>query len=257
VPRRSYLTRIAEPRTPGLPTLFAAPRAAAEDARPPAILPVTGVTSPAHASDVTAPANRPAMDTLVRPPDDPIAVRPPREPESAEPFPPAPTPNPAAKSQPDAASAGIVRRATPATAAVIRAASKPAPPNVENGRRAENQKPDAVLAWLGPERPWDAPAPPKPEAAAEDPFMASQPPPPAESISFQPQTASGPAAPPPAAKTGQTDVEQNGPKIHIGHVEVRTAPPPPPAHPPAPVAPAAPRQALSRGYTWRSGPAEA
>lgn len=256
MPRRPYLTRIAEPRTPGLPLLFAAPRAAVDDARPPAILPVSvdKLSSAARTVEASPLAHRPSSETLARPPDDRVAVSSPTPTQSAEPRLHASAPGPVVPDQPAVASAGIVRRATPAAKAVAKAAPKAVPSDPRPDRRAGKRKPDAVMAWLSPERPWDPPASPRPETIADDPFEAASPPPTVAPISFQPKPplGAGPSPSPMPIKAA----EPSGPHIHIGHVEVRTTPPPA-VTPPTPTAPAAPRQALSHGYAWRSGPAEA
>ncbi|HEY1880032.1 MAG TPA: hypothetical protein VGG68_08880 [Caulobacteraceae bacterium] len=254
MPRRSYLTRIAEPRTPGLPTLFAAPRAAAEDARPPAILPVSvdKPSSRARAVGDAVLADHPSSETLAHPPDDPITVTPRALSQSSGPSVHASAPSPVGPERPAVASAGIVRRATPAAKAVAKAAPKAAPSDPRPDHRAESWKPDAVMAWIGPERPWD---PPTRETTAADPFQSAPPPPTESPDSFQPNPALG-AEPSPSPMPIKA-AEPSGPQIHIGHVEVRTTPASPAAAPPAPAAPAAPRQALSHGYAWRFGPAEA
>jgi len=265
---RSYFQRIAEPVRLGDPLLFAMPRAAPDEARPPAVPPAAATTvtpsaasvlrrAPARAAPPLAPAALPATPSVVPATPSTVPAIPSAQvpaiatpanaaprglasavpPPAAAPAVPAPPPGPLSAAEPGRRSASVP------------AADVPASPGA---RREET----AATDFVGPPSFATGLAAPAP-AAAELPSVFRPAPRTAQSTSDGvPGARSGarhaePVIRPPASLAAPPSSSSAGvvpPRIHIGTVEVRSA---------APVLPhAAPGSAaapISRGYAWRFG----
>jgi len=262
---RSYLKRIAEPRKGDLPPVFAPPRAAPEDTRPPAAAwPVTAQANPLEPRSPDAAVRRaPAASPAPPAPLASAIAAAARPAATVEAFSPTPMANP----PPVAAIPAETRAvASPVPRAVVFPAADIETPRPDTSRSA----PGPTLAAPASEplqtiaTPQPAPsAPPDREAPAssapplapkEVVAVASLPPVSAPIAVGGPTAARAPDSPAPASRAAGA-----GPRIHIGHVEVRTSPPPAPLPPiaPPPVHIAAQPQAaaapVSRGYGWRYG----
>ena len=269
--RQSYLQRIAEPLRAGDPVLFAVPRPLPTDARAPIEAPATRLDAaePGRATTLrrraasnaatraapdtsavgigaqtTAPAiadttaSTPAPTVIAPPPSHGIAatdddaarrapaLRPALTETQLRPATPAPNEPAIARTLTSTAGAPPDRASTPRHSASTWTAA----PSASDSAAPDLAPPDMTVADIV------APAA-RPEAAA----IAAQPPP----------AAISPPTPMATPATGAT----LAPRIHIGTVEVRAAPPPAAASSPR-AAPAAPRGAaapIARGYAWRFG----
>jgi hypothetical protein len=259
---RTYLQRIAQPLRPGDPVLFAMPQVAPDDARPPATPPVTPA-APASGPVLRRTPSRAASPALKQTPS-PRSPMSPAPADAAAPPPvlsahapeiavasPAPAPVVAG------AQALSTRRPDdpPAAQAPLAAAPEPAPAPVSmDGPAAaplELQSTEAVAltATVPTVSPPGRPAVPV-TAAIDHPPAARE----IHDAEPLPDRVPLPAlrlpgAAPPADAGGPPP-----PRIHIGTVEVRAAPPPVPVPQAAPrAAPRAEAAPISRGYAWRFG----
>ena len=252
---RTYLQRIAQPLRPGDPVLFAMPQVAPDDARPPAMPPV------ASAAPASGPVLRRTPSRIASPP--PMQAPLPRSAVSPAPA-EATTPPPmmsahgpeiaAASPAPGPVVAGESSLITGAPLPAIQARFGAAPPSVDLPRASplEVRTTEAV-----------APIAPTPTVATRESTSASVAAkaidPPAARAALDVVPTPDRVARPPLRLPGATPPADAGgppPRIHIGTVEVRAAPPPVPV----PVPQAAPRAEsrpdaapISRGYAWRFG----
>jgi hypothetical protein len=232
VPRRSYLQRIAEPLAGGAPALFAAPRALPEDSRPPAsataqtLRRVSAGGLQARASAAASSSPETSNDVASPTTGASVQVASPKLERGVEPeptFPSAPLPRPALAAVEPAPAAAPAEPGSVGSVD-LGALAAPAAPYPTSVFETE-----ATPAAWGFER----------DGAARSELGVTPPSGPA----FDPPRPEGPAG-----------------RIHIGAVEIRTAPPPAAAAPP-PVAPSAapshvlggPSTPFSRGYSWRYG----
>jgi hypothetical protein len=243
--RRSYLRRIAEPLTPGLPALFSVPRAAPDERRPPA--------ASASASTPTlrrATASGPATSSPGRVPRASFGGG-----RRAVPNTP---PSPSSAIAPD-----LTRPSTdPALEAVK---TRSAAPPLALGRDL-GAAPTALLADTVSIRPAAAEHTAPTHSALLGPAETPSAPaagdavPDADEVPADSGAVALPLRPPAAPPAG---LEPASPRIHIGTVEVRTTPqalPPTAVQPPSPAVPPAASPAsgnatapLSRAYGWRYG----
>jgi len=253
---RTYLQRIAQPLRPGDPVLFAMPQVAPDDARPPATPPVASA-APASGSVLRRTPSRVASPA-------PMQAASPRS--AASPAPADTTAPPPAMSAhgPDIAIAppapapfvaGEQALITGAALSAIQAPLGAAPPSVDlpaasplEVRTTETVAPIAPTPTVSTREPIsasvaaaaiDAPAA---RATYDDVPMPDR-------VALPPLRL--PGAPPPADGCGPPP-----PRIHIGTVEVRAAPPPAPVPVPQAASRAASRSdvaPISRGYAWRFG----
>jgi len=278
--RRSYLRRIVAPLTPGEPVLFPVPGPPPGEARPPAR---GGGTPPDGASEAAKPALRRTPARNIAAPAggqvrtqaqaaDPAALRTDGMPSPgpADAAPPAVPPvfgipdrGAPPAGQPTAAEWIAPREAVPDFAL----ATRPAEPSFMTGATLESGAPVTFQAMpaIAPAAPNKAApasatavvAPTPPSAPAPMPVAATRVPRAAEPIAFAkpvPRPQPQPFAP---AVAGPVADQAAPPRIHIGTIEVRTAPAAPPqpaAPPPSPLSvAAAPPGATARGYGWRYG----
>ena len=259
VAARTYLQRIAQPLRPGDPVLFAMPQVAPDDARPPATPPVASV----------APASGPV---LRRTPSRVASPAPMQSPPPRSAVSPAPA-NATAPPPTLAAHGSEIAAASPVAAPVF--AGEPPSSSAHDNPPAMQAPSAAVPASVSMDGPAAAPlalrstegvapAAPVPALSTQEPpsesaaVAAIDPLPPRASHDAVrlPERAALPALRLPAAAPPGDTAGPQPPRIHIGTVEVRAAPP----AVPVPVPQAAPRAAsrpdaapISRGYAWRFG----
>lgn len=253
---RTYLQRIAQPLRPGDPVLFAIPQVAPDDARPPATLPVASVT-PASGPVLRRTPSRVASPAPMQAPSPRSAVSP--APADATAPPPALSAHGTDSAIASPAPAPVVageqalntRRADPPAVQAPFVAA-PVHMGVPTASPLEARTTEAVA----PIAPAPAPLTSEPPAAS---VAAAIDPPAARAINDAvplPNRVTLPALRLPGATPPGDAGSPPPPRIHIGTVEVRAAPPPAPV----PVPQSAPRAAsrpdaapISRGYAWRFG----
>jgi hypothetical protein len=259
MPRRSYLSRLAQPLTAGDPVIASIPRAAAEESRHA----VSALPPSAHAPRFPNTARSPAVPERV------IQARPVLSPPADRPFASAKKPSPEQTQPSKAAHVGCAAHevSTPVTDGrrVVARQALPQQTRLASAGQGSLVSPRPLAIRASEATLADAPgeprggqvSPPSPPASLPSRAKIEEP----VASAAAPQHATD-AAPPPRGLSAAREA----PRLHIGAIEVRVtqpAPPSPPALPPiatptgiaSSAAPAA-ASSIARPYASRFGLAQ-